>query len=77
MRCPSSADLSQGLAAIVDHAPGPPLPTSGQAAGQAPAEASGLQTQVEEATLHCQDEERDMVLCYNLAAHPGCTLVFA
>ena len=36
-----------------------------------------LQTQVEEATLHCGDEERDELLYYILAAHPGRTLVFA
>lgn len=33
--------------------------------------------QVEEATLHCGDEERDELLYYILAAHPGRTLVFA
>ena len=33
--------------------------------------------QVEEATLHCGDEERDELLYYLLAAHPGRTLVFA
>lgn len=33
--------------------------------------------QVEEATLHCGEEERDEFLYYLLAAHPGRTLVFA
>ena len=32
---------------------------------------------MEEATLHCGDEERDELLYYILAAHPGRTLVFA
>ena len=36
-----------------------------------------LYSQVEEATLHCGDEERDELLYYILAAHPGRTLVFA
>lgn len=36
-----------------------------------------LGCQVEEATLHCGDEERDELLYYILAAHPGRTLVFA
>ena len=40
-------------------------------------ESPGLHAQVEEATLHCGDEERDELLYYILAAHPGRTLVFA
>ena len=32
---------------------------------------------MEEATLHCGDEERDELLYYLLAAHLGRTLVFA
>ena len=36
-----------------------------------------MHVQVEEATLHCGDEERDELLYYILAAHPGRTLVFA
>ncbi len=32
--------------------------------------------QVWEACLHCSEEERDEVLYYLLAAHPGRTLVF-
>ena len=32
--------------------------------------------QVSEACLHCSEEERDEVLYYLLAAHPGRTIVF-
>jgi hypothetical protein len=37
---------------------------------------AGLCCQIEETTLHCGEEERDELLYYILAAHPGRTLIF-